>query len=82
MQFGPNSQDLVWKLIKSKLDHHARFGTCCIDEKRGLRRDCAYAQSRQSLRFTYSQSNGEGEGSDLKLDDMSTWTFIGAFAHA
>ena len=58
------------------------FDAYRIGEQRWIRRVCAYAQSRQSLRCSHTQSLDEAKGSDLILNlaslDTSAWTFISA----
>ena len=44
------------------------YGTYIIGDQRRLRRACAYAQSRQSLRCSHTQSMIVDEGSYLKSD--------------
>ena len=40
----------------------------CIVEQRRLRRGCAYAQPRLSLRFSHTQRKEVEDDSDQKLD--------------
>ena len=49
------------------------FGTYSISEQRRLRRVCAYAQTRQSLRSSHTQSRDTDEGSDQTLDNWPRW---------
>ena len=44
------------------------FGTYRISEQRRLRRVCTYAQTRQSLRCSHTQSMDADESSDQTLD--------------
>ena len=52
---------LIWACTRD-------IGTYHIREERRLRRDCASAQSRQSLRFSHTQSMKVEEDSDQNLD--------------
>ena len=52
------------------------FGAYRISVKRWLRRVCAYAQTRQSLRYSHSQSKDADVGSVLK---HSAWAFLRGF---
>ena len=60
------------------------FGTGHTGEQQRIRRACAYAQSRQSLRCSHTQSMDAAEDSDKNVDlylplDALAWAFKGGF---
>ena len=58
---------IIGYMIAGKVDNSfwtLRFGSYRIDEHRKFRRACAYAQSRQSLRLSHTQTMEVEKGSD------------------
>ena len=58
-------------LHPEKWTHLRDFETCRIAEQLRLRRDCAFAQSRQSLRYSHTQTM---EVDERSLQDSNTWS--------
>ena len=52
------------------------YGSYRIGEQRRLRRDCAFAQSRQSLRCSHTWSMEVDERSDQKSDIKPQWMAV------
>ena len=51
----------------------SEFGTYSLCEQRRFRRACAYVQSRQNLRCSLIQAEGQEEPSDRKPDPWPLW---------
>ena len=49
------------------MGEHMKFGVYRIDMLRIIKRVCANAETHQSRRFSYTQSDVSDEGSDLEL---------------
>ena len=61
-------------LVSNTIIQPMHKNVCPTSEQWRLRRVCAYAQTRQSLRCSHTQSIDADEDSDLNLDFSLCWT--------